>query len=238
MLEYAKYVTPHMGKSATSADKAGKYVSQPGEVCGEIRLVKGWFGIGQEVSMHLIDQALTEIYEQHNGEVVPSPETFKTGGAFARTSKLYQDLELLSKRINETIERVDPVFFQALTDLHKRAIAKHPSLAAWTSVDPLLLEGRELLFNRISGRHRDSQDPKLAYAGLFAAGNFTSGGQIFFPQLNLQVRLLPGDFVLIRGRVLEHEIEGWKGGQRISIPHFTHTSLWRDCELADLVDIS
>jgi hypothetical protein len=224
-----------MGKSATSTDKAGKYVSRPGEVCGEIRLVKGWFGIGQEVSMDLIDQTLTEIYEQHKGEVVPSPETFKMGGG---TSKLYQDLELLSKRINETIEWVDLVFFQALTDLHERATAKHPSLAAWTSVDPLLFEARELLFNRISGRHRDSQDPKLAYAGLFAAGNFTSGGQIFFPQLNLQVRLLPGDFVLIQGRVLEHQIEGWKGGQRISIPHFTHTSLWRDCELADLVDIS
>jgi hypothetical protein len=39
-----------MGKSATSADKAGKYVDRPGEVCGEIRVVKGWFGIAQEVS--------------------------------------------------------------------------------------------------------------------------------------------------------------------------------------------
>ena len=60
---------------------------------------------------------------------------------------------------------------------------------------------------------------------------------IFFPQLNLRVCLLPGDFVLIRGRVLEHMIEEWDGGQRISIPHFTHTSLWRDCGLEDLVDI-
>jgi hypothetical protein len=230
-------VPPHIGQSATSADKAGKYIKRPGEVCGEIRLVKGWFAIGQEVSMELIDTTLAEIYEQHKGEVVPSPETFKTGKAFARTSKLYQDLQLLSKRINETIEQTDPIFFQVLTDLHERATAKHPSLAAWTSVDPLLFEGRELLFNRISGRHRDSQDPKLAYAGLFAAGNFTSGGKVSFPELNLRVRLLPGDFILIRGRVLLHEIEGWDGGQRISIPHFTHTALWRDCQLGDLVDI-
>jgi hypothetical protein len=132
---------------------------------------------------------------------------------------------------------VDPIFFDALTQLHQHATAKHASLAAWTSVDSLLLEGRELLLNRISGRHRDHQDPKLAYAGLFAAGNFKSGGHIFFPQLNLQVRLLPGDFVLLRGRVLEHEIEAWEGGQRISIPHFTHTSLWRDCGLERLVDL-
>lgn len=39
-----------MGKLVTSDEKVGKYVKRPGEVCGEIRLVKGWFGIGQEVS--------------------------------------------------------------------------------------------------------------------------------------------------------------------------------------------
>lgn len=174
---------------------------------------------------------------KHKGELVPSPESFKTGGAFARTAELYRQFSLLSMKINECIKLVDPIFFDALTQLHRKATAKHASLAAWTSVDPLLLEGRELLLNRISGRHRDHQDPKLAYAGLYAAGNFKSGGSIFFPQLNLRVRLLPGDFVLLRGRVLEHEIEAWEGGQRISIPHFTHTSLWRDCGLEHLVDI-
>ena len=93
---------------------------------------------------------------------------------------------------------MDPIFFDALSKLHIQATAKHASLAAWTSVDPLLFEGRQLLFNRISGLHWDKLDPKLAYAGLYAAGNFTSGGHVYFPQLNLRVRLLPGDFVLIR----------------------------------------
>jgi hypothetical protein len=54
-LHYAKYVQPHIGKSATSDDKAGKYIERPGEICGELRLVKGWFGIGQEVSHHNLD---------------------------------------------------------------------------------------------------------------------------------------------------------------------------------------
>ena len=48
-LEYATLCKPHTGKSATSADKAGKYIECPGEVSGEIRVVKGWFAIGQEV---------------------------------------------------------------------------------------------------------------------------------------------------------------------------------------------
>ena len=180
---------------------------------------------------------LSDPHVKHTGDVVPSPESFKTGGAFARTAELYRQFDLLSRKINNTIEHVDPVFFDALKQLNKKATAKHASLAAWKSVDPLLLEGRELLLNRISGRHRDSQDPRLAYAGLYAAGDFKTGGYLYFPQLKLKVRLLPGDFVLLRGRVLEHEIEAWEGGQRISIPHFTHTSLWRNCGLDHLVDL-
>jgi len=199
--------------------------------------LKGGSPSGKRYSIIPFELALpSDMDAQHKGMVVPSADSLK-GGVFAKTAELYREFDLLSKKINEAIQLVDPVFFDALTQLHQHAIVKHASLAAWTSVDSLLLEGRELLFNRISGRHRDHQDPRLAYAGLYAAGNFKSGGYVSFPQLNLRVRLLPGDFVLLRGRVLEHEIEAWEGGQRISIPHFTHTSLWRDCGLAHLVDL-
>ncbi|KAF8834993.1 hypothetical protein BDN67DRAFT_913812 [Paxillus ammoniavirescens] len=64
------------------------------------------------------------------------------------------------------------------------------------------MEGQEVLFNRFSGRHIDSQDPQAAYAGLFAAGSFTSGGYLHLHQLNLQIRFFPGDFILVRGGVL------------------------------------
>ena len=43
-----------MGRTATSDDKVGKYANRPGEISGELRLVKGWFGIGQEVSNFLV----------------------------------------------------------------------------------------------------------------------------------------------------------------------------------------
>ena len=48
-LDYATFCKPHIGKSATSADKAGRYVERPGEVSGELHVVKGWFAIRQEV---------------------------------------------------------------------------------------------------------------------------------------------------------------------------------------------
>ena len=151
---------------------------------GKYDLSKGGLGLGRRwVFELLIFSFLFCRNLKHKGVIVLSPESFKTGGAFSRTADLYRKLSLLSKKINESIELVDPVFFDALTQLHRKATAKHASLAAWRSVDPLLLEGRELLLNRISGRHCDHQDPKLAYAGLYAAGNFKLGGYIFFPSI-------------------------------------------------------
>jgi len=48
------------------------------------------------------------------------------------------------------------------------------------------------------------------------------------------MRMQPGDIVFLKGRVVRHLIEDWTGGQRISVPHFTHTSTWKMvAELAD-----
>lgn len=48
-MDYAKKVKPLQGKSVTSAEKTGEYVDRPGQVAGEIRLVRSWFAIGQAV---------------------------------------------------------------------------------------------------------------------------------------------------------------------------------------------
>lgn len=131
---------------------------------------------------------------------------------------------------------MDPQFHANLTQLRTAMEKKHVISECMNSVDPLLPEGREFIFNRKSGLHRDNHDPKLAYAVILTAGNF-KGGYISIPLLKLRIRLEPGDLVLIRGRVLEHEIEEWEGGQRISMPHFTHTSMWRSCGMEHLVDL-
>lgn len=41
-------------------------------------------------------------------------------GAFARPAELYHQFNFLLKKINESIKFVDPVFFDMLTQLHKR----------------------------------------------------------------------------------------------------------------------
>lgn len=68
-----------MGKTATSANKAVKYVDRPGEVCGEVRLVKGWFGIGQEVSIRTLDIQLSFL------------KKLKAQGCHSSLSRKFQD---------------------------------------------------------------------------------------------------------------------------------------------------
>lgn len=169
---------------------------------------------------------------------MPSSDTIASGKALAGSCKILRTLEHLSTRINEVTRIADPVFYNNLLRLRAAVEKKHAVAECFNSIDPLAYEGREILFNRMSGIHTDSQDPHLAYAGLKIAGDFTSGGQLEIPDLDLRLRMLPGDFALIRGRVLKHGILPWDGGQRICIPHFTHTSLWRSVGLAHLVDIN
>jgi hypothetical protein len=167
---------------------------------------------------------------------MPCSDIISSGTILSKTCELFKSLELVSHRINSILEIVDPQFHANLKRLRTAMEQKHAIAESMNAIDPLLFEGREVLFNRKSGLHRDKQDPKLAYAVLLVAGSF-KGGYISIPLLKLRIRLEPGDLVLIRGRVLEHEIEEWEGQQRISIPHFTHTSLWRSCGLEHLVDI-
>lgn len=142
--------------------------------------------------------------------------------ATCRTVKL---LEIVSYMVNAFLEHADPEHYKEaleLRDLIREARSSYDVLADW---DVLVYEGREILYNRKSGLHTDSQDPHLSWAILVAAGSH-SGGHVHLPHLGLRIRLEPGDMIAIRGRVIPHEIEDWEG-QRISIPHFTHSSLWR-----------
>lgn len=141
------------------------------------------------------------------------------------TCQLVKDIEILSHRMNAILQHADPQHYAeavSLRSLIRKVAAAYDVLAG---SDVLVYEGREVLYNRKSGLHTDSQDPPLGWALLCALGNF-KGGHVHLPNLGLRVRLHPGDVVMIRGRVIPHEIEDWEG-QRITIPHFTHSSMWR-----------
>jgi len=219
--DYVKHAKPVIGKSASATDTVESYHEEGGLPGGQIAISRGWHAIGQRSS----------------GDITPSSDILRSGDIFLRTGHLFKLLRPLSLRINTILHIADPVLHLQLTQLREKVAEKYPAIAALHEVDPLLFESRELLINKQSTLHTDSQDPQLGYAGIFVLGRFL-GGEMDIPALRLKIRMQPGDFLLIRGRVLKHKIKDWTGDCRISIPHFTHTALWRKFGMADSVSLN
>jgi hypothetical protein len=143
---------------------------------------------------------------------------------------LRDNLFAASHRINCLLEHLDPPQYQALQDLRKAVHAKYAFARALDSIDPLLFEGRAIMWNRQTRLHGDYTDPVRAWVALFVLGKFKKG-QLFVPRLNLRLSYEPGTIVYIRGHILPHEVEAWEDGQRVSIVHFTHQSVWDEFDM-------
>jgi hypothetical protein len=120
-----------------------------------------------------------------------------------------------------------------LEALHEAMCKESPGYELLSTVDRCLFPAKELLFNKISLPHVDRGDPHLGWVALVALGNF-KGGPMELPELGLRIRYEPGDVVFLRGRVVQHQVIGSWVGQRISIPHFAHSSLWKAFGIEDV----
>ncbi|KAF5359966.1 hypothetical protein D9757_012147 [Collybiopsis confluens] len=190
------------------------YVHRKGEVAGVVHLVRCWHGIGR-----------TDL------DMVPSRDFIKSGKAFSKSMELLNELRFFSFGINSFLKTIDPTQYKSLQDARNKGHAQYPFLKMIDTVDPLLMEGRAIMWNRITPDHKDSRDPLVAWAALVVLGRIKSGF-LFFRQLNLKVRYQAGDVVWLRGAILDHEVDVWDGEQRICVAHFTHQSYFADlgCE--------
>jgi len=210
----------------TSLEKVGHFIDREGEIAGEVRIVSGWNAVGHEVSLAILTFFIhAYVLTQGVDGIVPFPEFRETGSAMNTTCQTVRDLEPLSHHINAVLEHADPEHYADVLELRDLVRKSRASYDVLAGSDVLVYEGREILYNRQSGLHTDSQDPHLGWA-LLAGLGLHKGGYVHFPHLGLRVRLEPGDVVALHGRVVPHQIEEWVG-QRITIPHFTHSSLWR-----------
>jgi len=125
------------------------------------------------------------------------------------------------------LREIDPVQHHAMEQLQEACHRKYPHTQAIGAIDPILYEGRAIMFNRQTPKHVDRLDPLRSWAALLVLGAF-QGGTMYIERLQLRLRYLPGDMIFIRGAILPHEVEAFSGGQRISIAHFTHQSLWKE----------
>ncbi|CUA74728.1 hypothetical protein RSOLAG22IIIB_11443 [Rhizoctonia solani] len=98
----------------------------------------------------------------------------------------------------------------------------------WTSAFPCLGLG----MNRASGIHRDSKGLSAGMDVIGVFGTFTSGGQLWLPDLNLEVEWTPGCLAAFDGYDLRHMVRRWDGGCRVALISFCRSSTWRGLKLS------
>lgn len=216
------------GADGNGRNSAESYVEREGELVGCIKLVKLWHAIGHTVRIVVI---LYDLLSDSFSPTKHEPPTIgkdyiQSGSQFTKTTTAAAEMKSLSLLVNTVLEKIDKNQYDALQTLHSKICSRYPFVEALHSIDPLLMEGRAIMFNRRTPLHTDRLDPLHSWATMVTFGKFTKGGECYIPRLKLRIRYLPGDAIIIRGRILPHEVEEWGPGQRISIAHFTHTALW------------
>jgi hypothetical protein len=79
-------------------------------------------------------------------------------------------------------------------------------------------------FNTICGYHIDRDDDKYGFCWLVPLGEW-KGGDLIFPQLNIRIKLKPGNILAFRSNLLVHGNLPCSG-VRHSLVFFTHNDLF------------
>ncbi|KAJ7236689.1 hypothetical protein C8J57DRAFT_1529984 [Mycena rebaudengoi] len=175
----------------TSADgqtrcAINSYHNFAGQVAGLFKLVRAWHAIGHTVSQFSLAPCSSADLPQYEDPVV-SKHVIKTGHAFAHSMELVHELRLLSHRVNDLILFADPAHYAALESIRAEAEHKYRFVKVLGSHDPLMMEGREIMFNCQMPLHTDCPDPNKGWAVLVVLGHF-KGGPLCIPALNLRLQ--------------------------------------------------
>jgi hypothetical protein len=127
--------------------------------------------------------------------------------------------------MNAALSFIDPDAHRAHLKLREELVKTYPHARGRAVIDPSLFLGRSVIYNRQTPNHFDRRDPITGWTPLVVFGRFT-GGSLHIRRLGIRMSFLPGTCIWIRGRVLAHEVEVFEGGQRVSIAHFCHQSVW------------
>lgn len=92
---------------------------------------------------------------------------------------------------------------------------KHPNINLWTSI----YSGIEVIVNRVTPVHRDSEAAPSMYDLLVSAGTHQQAW-MDLPDVKARLTYEPCTVVAISGKVLRHGVDSWVGGERICIAHF------------------
>ncbi|KLO06807.1 hypothetical protein SCHPADRAFT_985452, partial [Schizopora paradoxa] len=94
--------------------------------------------------------------------------------------------------------------------------------AAKTTMDnwPSVFTGISVISNRITPPHRDRGGSPQDFDLLASTGTHTRAA-IHIEDAGLTFGYQPGVVVLLLGRLIQHAVPSWKGGERVCYAHFT-----------------
>jgi hypothetical protein len=131
---------------------------------------------------------------------------------------LIYGLELLSNSVNQFVQEYYENYYIKLKKLDWGPFAPRPF-----GVFPMIA----INFNTISGYHWDESDDPNSLCFLIALGEF-EGGELYFPQLNIIIKLKPGQIVVFPSHLLLHGNFIVTKGIRYSIVYFVHAGFFKD----------
>ena len=191
---------------------------------GVADFVSAWFMNHQEVSDFLHNPYkynLIYLVQKLESTIHISHELCTTDGAEFITA--IQDAEAVLNCITILVcPELYEMGMQAIDRLKEGGSVKtwHRNIKLWTSI----FSGIEVIVNRITPPHRDSQAAPPVYDLLVSAGTHE---EAWFDLPDIQTRLSynPCTVVALSGKVLRHGVAGWVGGERICLAHFIRDNI-------------
>lgn len=130
-----------------------------------------------------------------------------------------RDIGSLEAHLDEVTAFVHPSLRQAGQTALDR-LKRDSNLGGYAKGWPSSFTGFEVIVNRTTPWHQDSGSSSQAYDLLLSLG-YGHDARFEVSDLQASFDYKPGAAVYLSGRTLKHAVHRWKGGERISIAHFT-----------------
>ena len=82
--------------------------------------------------------------------MVISRDFMKSGKTFSKSVQLMEELQIFLEGINAFLQHIDPTQFFCLKEAREKAESKYPYIKMVDKVDLLLMEGRAIMWNRMT----------------------------------------------------------------------------------------
>ncbi|KAG9077700.1 hypothetical protein FS749_010375, partial [Ceratobasidium sp. UAMH 11750] len=210
-------------QQADANTRGANYVIKEGRDAGCINITHAWRSLGGKVGD--LKPSAQGINGGHTGAT-------KSATTFNSIQTHHQKSRKPNTLVNYAIYCLHRPSFWAYLQMSNAIRSRIPAAAAVATHDPAFSTGKSVIYSRNTPRHFDNKEAPEGWSPLVVMGTCKTG-MLSIPRLGIKFPYLPGHLVLLRGRLLDHEVIEWDGeDSRICVAHFTHVDKWK---FADIV---